>query len=114
MEDFVFLIISNPVTALGYVLALVGGLGVLISIGGIMTSLKHQLTYSVSAHHLEHSRTRSLWGLYLAMVCLGIWETVRLLLGETPGSTVILILILLSPAWIPWLKALLTGKSGGH
>lgn len=115
MEDFVFYIISNPVASLGYVLAFIGGLGVLFCVSGIFTSLRFQLTYSVSAHHLEHARTRSLWGLYLAMVSLGIWETVRLLLGEVPGSTIILILILLAPAWIPALKALFTGKSsGGH
>lgn len=114
MGDLPLYIVSNPVVSLGYALSLMGGMGVLIFCAGFFGSIKHLFTYSESASHMEHARTRSLWGLYIAMVALGLWESVRLLIGEVPGSTIILIIILLSPAWAPALKALVTGKSGGH
>jgi len=57
---------------------------------------------------MEHVRTRSLWGLYLCMAALGIWECIRIILGEAPVSpTLVLAVILLSPVWVSWLKGLL-------
>ncbi len=114
MENFVLQLAQNPVTYVGYVFALFGAVGILIFCAGFFGSLKHLANYSEGADHMEHARTRALWGLYLCMVTLGFWECIRLISGQLPVSSLILIVILLSPAWIPWLKGLITGKSGGH
>ena len=113
MENFVVTLVQNPLLYIGYFLSAVGALGVLLFFGGFFGGVKHLFNYSESATHMEHARTRSLWGLYLCMATLGVWEFIRMLLGEVPaGSTLILIIILLSPAWAPWLKGLFTGTSG--
>ena len=65
--------------------------------------------------HLGHARIRVVQGLYLCMAALGVWEFIRVLLGEAPASsTLTLVVILLSPIWIPALKHLLFGKPNGH
>jgi hypothetical protein len=114
MEDFALHIVQNPVLYIGYLFAALGAVGVLLFFSGFFGGIKHLFTYSESADHMEHARTRAMWGLYICMVALGLWETLRLILGEVPASTWILIVILLSPLWAPYLKSLLTGKSGGH
>lgn len=113
MDQFFLRVFENPVLYIGYVLAIVGAIGVLLFIAGFSGGIKHLFTYSESASHMEHARTRALWGVYLCMVTLGIWETIRVLLGEASQATLILVIILLSPAWIPWLRTLFTGTSGG-
>lgn len=114
MENFVLQLTTNPALYIGYALATVGAVGILIFCAGFFGALSHLFTYSESADHMEHARTRGLWGLYLSMVALGLWQIVRLILGEADSSSLILIAILLSPMWIPWIKGLLTGSSGGH
>lgn len=114
MAEFALHVAQNPLLYIGYLCALFGALGILIFFAGFFGGIGHLFTYSESVDHMEHARTRALWGLYICMFSLGVWETIRLLVGETQTSSVILILILLSPAWVPWLKALITGKSGGH
>lgn len=114
MENFALQLASDPLTYVGYIFALFGAVGVLIFCAGFFGSVKHLFTYSEGTDHMEHARTRALWGLYLCMVTLGFWELIRLVFGQVPLSSLVLIIILLSPAWIPWLKGLITGKSGGH
>lgn len=115
MEEFVLNVLQDPFPYIGYALSILGAYGALTFLGGLFTSIKHLITYSESSDHVEHSRTNSLWGLYLCMFAFGVWEFFRILQGElAPTSGFILVAILLSPAWVPWLKALATGKSGGH
>ncbi len=114
MENFVLQLVQHPVISAGYVLSIVGAAGALLFFAGFFGSIKHLFTYSESADHMDHARTRALWGLYLSMAALGIWELIRMLMGEVdPSSTLILAVILLSPIWIPLLKGLFT-KSDGH
>ena len=115
MENFVLHLTQNPLLYLGYLLSAVGALGILLFFAGFSGGIKHLFTYSESTDHMEHARTHSLWGLYLCMVALGIWECVRVIIGEAPASsTLVLAAILLSPIWIPALKHFLSGKSNGH
>ncbi len=115
MENFVLQLVQHPVISTGYILSIVGAAGALLFFAGFFGSIKHIFTYSESADHMDHTRTRALWGLYLCMAALGIWEFIRVLMGEVdPSSTLILVVILLSPIWIPFLKGLFSGKSGGH
>lgn len=110
MEALVLHIVQNPMLYVGYLFAAAGAAGILLFFAGFFGGVGHLFSYSESAPHMEHARTRALWGLYLCMVTFGLWELIRLLLGQAPGSSIILILIMLSPAWIPWLKAVITGK----
>jgi len=114
MENFVLHLAANPLLYIGYLLCLFAAAGVLYFVSGVVGGVKHMLAYDQAADHLKHHRVHALQGLYLCMVILGIWETIRIFLGETPGSTFILVIILLSPVWAPWLKALLSGRGGGH
>ena len=82
---------------------------------GVGGGLPFLFTYDEDQHHMDHARTRAMWGLYLCMLALGLWELIRIVLGEVPvSSTLILAAILLSPVWIPWIKGLLFGKPNGH
>ncbi len=108
MENFVIAITQNPVLYIGYFLSAVGAIGFLLFVAGFFGGIGHLFSYSEDANHMEHARTRALWGLYLCMAALGVWEFIRVILGEVPtSSTLILVVILLSPAWIPPLKKLL-------
>lgn len=115
MENFVLSVVQNPIPSIGYVLSIIGAYGALMFLGGLLGSIKHLVTYSESTDHVEHGRTNSLWGVYICMVTFAVWQCVRVVAGEVAFSSVaILIVLLLSPAWVPWLKALATGKKGGH
>src|SRR3989338_2031628 len=108
MENFVIALTQNPVLYIGYFLSAVGAVGGLLFFWGFFGGIGHLFSYSENANHMEHARTRALWGLYLCMAALGIWELIRVFLGEAPASsTLILVVILLSPAWIPLIKKLL-------
>jgi hypothetical protein len=114
MENFIIAIAEDPLLYIGYLLSAAAAVGVLLFAAGFSGGIKHLFTYSEDADHMEHARTRSLWGLYLCMAVLGVWESIRVLVGEAPPSTLILVIILLSPIWIPLLKGLFTSDSNGH
>ena len=108
MENLVVNLVQNPVLYIGYFLSAVGAAGFLLFVAGFFGGIKHLFSYSESTDHMEHVRTRSLWGLYLCMLALGLWELIRIILGEAPVSpTLVLAVILLSPVWVSWLKGLL-------
>ncbi len=108
MENVVVNLVQNPVLYIGYFLSAVGAIGALLFFGGFFGGIGHLFSYSESADHMEHARTRAIWGIYLCMFALGIWECIRIVLGEVPvSSTLILMAILLCPVWIPWIKSLL-------
>ena len=108
MENLVVNLVQNPVLFIGYFLSAVGAAGFLIFTAGFFGGIRHTFSYSESADHMEHARTRSLWGIYLCMAALGVWEFIRVILGEAPASsTLVLVVILLSPVWIPLIKKLL-------
>lgn len=114
MENFILALTANPLLYIGYAVALFAAAGVLYFISGFIGGMKFQISFDEDADHLSHARTHAMQGLYICMVALGIWEAIRIVLGELPPVNIVLVLILLSPAWIPPLKALLSGggKSG--
>jgi len=115
MENVVLNLVQNPVLYIGYFLSAVGAVGALLFFGGFFGGIGHLFSYDNDADHMDHARTRAMWGLYLCMLALGLWELIRIVLGEVPvSSTLILAAILLSPVWIPWIKGLLFGKPNGH
>ena len=108
MDTLVIELTTNPLRYIEYFLAVMGAIGALLFFAGIGGGLPFLFTYSEDQHHMDHARTRAMWGLYLCMAALGLWELVRVVLGEvSASSTLVLVVILLSPAWIPWLKGLL-------
>ncbi len=113
MENFILSLVTNPLLYIEYGLSFLAAVGIVIFIAGFAGAFPHLFTYSEGAEHMDHARTRILWGVYLCMVAFGIWEFIRVLLGEAPHSTLILCVILLSPLWAPWIKKTLTGSPGG-
>ena len=108
MENLVVNLVQNPVLYIGYFLSAVGAAGFLVFAAGFFGGIGHLFSYDKDADHMEHARTRSLWGLYLCMAALGVWEFIRVILGEAPASsTLVLVVILLSTVWIPLVKKLL-------
>ncbi|MSR70649.1 hypothetical protein EXS62_01255 [Candidatus Kaiserbacteria bacterium] len=115
MENLVIELTTNPLRYIEYFLATLGAVGALLFLAGIGGGLPHLFTYSHGADHMSHARTRAIWGIYLCMVTLGLWEVIRVIIGAAPASYLILSLVLFTPAWIPWLYKLATGKGGnGH
>ncbi len=104
---------EDPLLYMGYALSAVGAAGILLFVAGFSGTIKHLFTYSEGADHVEHARTRTLWGLYLCMVSFGVWQCLRVFVGQAPVSTLLLAVILFSPVWAPWLKGLLF-KSDSH
>ena len=114
MDSFFIAVYSDPLYYVGAALSLFAAAGIILFLRGFGSGIGHIFHMRGHEEHLHHARVRIVWGVYLCMVVFGIWELLRLVLGEAPTSTWVLILILLSPAWIPWLKGLFSGGGGGH
>lgn len=114
MEGFVLSIVENPLRYIEYAFAFMGAVGVLLFFAGWGTGMPHLFTLSESESHMEHARHRAMWGVVLTMVVFGLWEAARVVLGHVPLAYLIWALILTTPLWIPWIRALAGGKSGGH
>lgn len=107
MDSFAVALVSNPLYYAGAALALCAAAGVLLFMWGFGSGVGNLFHMHGNDDHLLHARVRVVQGLYICMAVLGIWELIRVLLGEAPvGSTLILAAILLSPVWLPWLKGL--------
>lgn len=104
---------ENPLRYIEYLFAFFGAMGILMFLAGWGSGMPHFFTMSESDSHMEHTRTRATWGLLICMVVLGLWEIVRVIVGEAPLSYLILSLLLLTPLWVPWVKGFLGGKGGG-
>ena len=113
MDALATAVASNPLYYIGCLLALGAVVGVLYFTQGISLGVKNLITLSEESHHVEHAHTHGLQGLYLVMVVFGIWEILRVIFIGGDASLWVLIFILLTPLWIPWLKRLFTG-GGGH
>jgi hypothetical protein len=113
MDGLVLALLADPMRYVAYIFAFFGGLGVVLFIMGFSGAIPHVFTYAESAHHMEHARSRAIWGLLIAMVTMGLWEIVRIVSGQAPISYLWLSLILLTPLWFPWVKGLIK-KGGGH
>lgn len=114
MDALLSAFLSDPMRYIGYLFAFFGAMGIILFIAGFGSGLPHLFTFAESAHHMEHSRGRIVWGLLVCMVVLGLWEIVRVIAGQVPLSYLILSLLLLTPLWIPWLRSKASGKGGGH
>jgi hypothetical protein len=101
---------ADPMYYVGLLFALWGVWGVGLFVSGFSGGVRHLFTYGESDSHMEHVRTRIVWGLYLCMTALGAWEVVRVLVGEVSWGYLWLSLVLLVPIWIPWVKGLAGGK----
>jgi hypothetical protein len=112
MDSFFIAVYSNPLHYIGLLLSLVAVVGILLFLRGFGSGIGNIFHMHGHDEHLHHARVRIVWGVYLCMVVLGIWEAIRLVLGEAPLSSWLLVVVLLAPAWIPGLKSLLSG--GGH
>jgi hypothetical protein len=111
--DFLNALYQDPLRYVEYIFAFLGSLGLLLFIAGFGSGFRHVFTYGEDDHHMAHARGRAMWGVLVCMVVLGLWEIVRVILGQVPLTYLWLSLILLTPLWIPWIKGLLSGKGGG-
>lgn len=113
MDAFFAALVSDPLRYIEYIFAFFGAMGGVLFIAGMGSGARHMFTYGEDADHMHHVRARATWGIVLCMVTLGLWEIVRVVIGEAPISYLILSLFLLTPLWIPWLRRLAKG-GGGH
>lgn len=114
MDAFVIALLSNPLYYIGAALALAAAVGMLLFFWGLASGIGNLFHMHGHDEHLHHARIRIVQGLYLSMVVLGIWQLIRIAIGEAPPSAIILVLVLLTPVWIPWLTKLMSGGGGGH
>ncbi len=113
MNAFLAGLVHDPLRYIEYIFALCGALGAVLFIAGFASGARHIFTYGESWDHMQHVRMRIVWGVLVCMVTLGLWEIVRVIIGQAPLSYLILSFVLLTPLWIPWLKKL-TSSGGGH
>lgn len=114
MESIIIALVSDPLYYIGMVLAAAGAGAFLLFMRGFASGVGNLFHMHGHEGHLEHARVRIVWGLYLCMLLLGVWQILRVIAGTAPLSQLWLALILLSPAWIPWLYKKATGKGGGN
>jgi len=115
MENLVVNLVQNPVLYIGYFLSAVGAVGALLFFGGFFGGIGHLFSYDNDADHMDHARTRAVWGIYICMLTIGFWEFVRVIIGSAPPSYLWWALFFLTPLWIPWLYKLAFGKKpNGH
>jgi len=115
MDTLVIELTTNPLRYIEYFLAVMGAIGALLFFAGIGGGLPFLFTYSEDQHHMDHARTRAVWGIYICMLTIGFWEFVRVIIGSAPPSYLWWALFFLTPLWIPWLYKLAFGKKPkGH
>ncbi len=112
MEALFTAVYTDPLRYIGYFLAFFAAMGGVLFIAGFGGGIPHHFTFAESDSHMEHARARITMGLLWCMVVFGLWEIVRVISGQVPPSYLWLSLILLTPVWIPWVKALLKGGGG--
>lgn len=103
------------------VLTLLAALAIVTFLRGFLTGLQQLILINLDAEHLEHARTRAMWGMMQLWAFFGIWEAIRLSLafiqGETiPHTTAIVVCILLVVGILFLLPLYLFPKKagGGH
>ena len=116
MEALYAAFFQNPMYYVGVIFAVWGAWGFILFIMGFAGGVRHLFTYSESDSHMEHARERITWGLLLTMSAFGGWELVRVIVGQAPLSYLWIVVVMLTPLWIPWVRSLIGGKSsdGGH
>ncbi len=114
MEAFAIALVTDPLRYIAYIFALFGAIGTLLFMAGFGGGIKFIFTYAEDAHHMAHARARIVWGVLICMVTLGLWEIVRVVIGQAPLGYLWLSLFLLTPLWIPALMKLAKGGGGGH
>lgn len=112
MDAITLALVSNPIYYVGLALACVGGFGFLLFMAGFLGGLPNIFHMHGHEGHIGHARVRVVQGLLIMMAAFGFWQIIRVILGETPPSTLFLALLVLIPVWYPWLSGILTGKSG--
>lgn len=68
---------ANPLLYIGGVFALCAALAFLIFLAGMGGGTIHLFTIHENANHMEHARTRAVWGLFLLAVLFVLWELLR-------------------------------------
>jgi hypothetical protein len=115
MEALYAAFFADPMYYVGVIFAAWGAWGVTLFIMGFAGGARHLFTYSESDSHMKHARERIVWGLLLSMTAFGGWELLRVAVGLAPLTYLWIVVVMLTPLWIPWVRGLLGGKkSGGH
>lgn len=113
MGQFFDALLSNPLLYIGDALSAFAVVGFILFLGGFFGGVGNLIADKGHREHQEHHRTRVVWGIFIMMTALGLWEIIRFVFGAGPASNVGIALLLLMPLWLPWGYRLFTGKSGG-
>lgn len=113
MGQFFDTLLSNPLLYIGDALSAFAAVGFLIFLGGFLPGIGNVFTGKGHETHQEHDRTRVVWGIFIMMTALGLWEIIRYFFGVGSAGNIGIAFLLLTPLWLPRLYRLLTGNSGG-
>lgn len=116
MEIFIDNFFANPLLYIGGLMSLCAAVAFIIFLAGFAGGLPHLFTNSESDEHMEHSRTRTMWGLGWLILIFGVWEIIRFLWGLAPRSHALFGLFLIFVLYfVPWyIKWYNTPKKSSH
>lgn len=114
-------VISSPYTLAVVFLSLMAALSFVVFLRGFLGGLKQLTTINENAEHLEHMRTRAIWGVVLLAALLIVWECVRWVAALVQGrplpdiAWVLMVGLFFAPAAVSYLLGVvLPSKKGGH
>ena|ERR1700722_16803121 len=69
--------LADPLYYIGYLFAFGGTVGFLLFLRGFFTGISHVIKQDGHAEHMDHYRTRAVWGVLIMAYFLGLWEILR-------------------------------------
>ena len=74
-------IVSHPYGDIVVFFSFAGTMAFLLFLRGFLAGFSQLLTINMHAQHLEHARTRAVWGVLLLIFLFVLWEAVRYVAG---------------------------------
>ena len=103
MQNYVAFFLADPLYYFGALFSFFAAIAFVTFLGGFLGGVPHLITFSEDEEHMVRARTRAVWGVGWLLILFGCWEIIQVLMGAAPFSRLLLVVILFSILWVPWL-----------